>query len=85
MFTSSYKGRIVSKGCLLFKINVSKEGAIEKETNTGPTLNDRKIKITERERGNMKNPQKQGCTTFIWIHTKDRIQKELTYKQIKAN
>lgn len=50
MFTSSYKGRIVSKGCLLFKINVSKERAIEKETNTGPTLNDRKIKITERER-----------------------------------
>lgn len=60
MFTSSYKGRIVSKGGLLFKRNVSKEGAIEKETNTGPTLNDRKIKITERERGNMKNPQKQG-------------------------
>lgn len=50
MFTSSYMGRIVSKGCLLFKINVSKERAIEKETNTGPTLNDRKIKITERER-----------------------------------
>lgn len=61
MFTSSYKGRIVSKGGLLFKRNVSKEGAIEKETNTGPTLNDRKIKITERERQYEKSTETGGA------------------------